>query len=562
MKSWIRWANVTIVLVLVIVDSVGVGSLMRHPWISGATTAVLLVAAPVYTRRAYTKPFKAKPGSFPRDQVPDIRARRLLSDAERERSIGAPQAKIFALAVTDPAALRQRVVEDYDPNRRTLHQTVSVQVQVPAPMLQAAQASPEQNLFFPTLLAKKGTLQDGFDVFDGGNTPASVLSYREYLKFAAAVLHGLLATAYGLHVSDPLPKVARDAELFAIMAMMKRAQPEAANTAPDYSGAEALERLTVRTAAVRTLAANFVRKLTTHYAIVAVIPSHCNGRFLVRYQRILIPDVKLSDPDTKRRLTLKGWLRMALGAKPVEVTIELDNASTCQSYHLRVNGPEGLYLASQETIDMDAIVRRTARDAPTPPYCRFRRRLGQPHAHFYARYFPEIDLKNNERPRIKFRYFEIPPGSNFRAFVTATACLALVWLTGFVSTQTAILGSQSDARSDIPALLLAFPALAATWLGFESPSGRLFEGTLAARCCLMMTAILSLSASGLFMAHNLLIEGPQRWLSLPGHVSILSVADLGWAILIAFALVNWVYIAYRAYIATWSYAYLSSRQDD
>jgi hypothetical protein len=239
-----------------------------------------------------------------------------------------------------------------------------------------------------------------------------------------------------------------------------------------------------------------------------------------------------------------------LGAKPVEVEIELANASTCQSYHLRIAGPSGLYLSEQTPIDFDNAVTKTAKGAPTPPHCRFRRRLGQAHAHFYSRYFPETAAE--ERPRIKFQYLEVPPGSMFRATATAFACLALVWLVGWLS-------KMANNPSDVPALLLAFPALAATWLGFDAPSKRLLEGTLSARFCLLATGILSISGSGLFMLQA--ARGQADPLPpLPLNISFLGVSNWPWAVLVAFALINFVHIAYKTFVATWRYAYLSTRR--
>lgn len=545
-------------LIMVVLDSIGLGGLIRRPHhgylLIGLTTGSLLIASFLYTKYIHVVPFVARPGEFQAHQVPELRAQKLRRDAERDRRLNASQAKIFALAVTQPAALRQRVVEDYEPDRRTLHQTVAMQVQIPTAVLQSGHTPLAETLYFPALLAEKGDLHDGFDVFVESGSPALVLSYREYLSFASSVLHGLLVAAYGLHINSILPIQAREAELFAIAAMMRRRQRSAAESEVDYSGAEAIEVLQAKNLAVRNLAANFVRKLTTHYAVVALVEMHRTGRFLLKYHQVLIPGVKLSDGDTRKRLTLQGWVRQALGAKPVEVAIELDNASTCQSYHLRIAGPAGMYLAAQIPTDLDGMIGRVAKGAPTPPYCRFRRRLGQSHVHFYARYFPE--KLPNESPRIKFRYFETPPGSTFRAAVTAAACLALVWLAAWIS----VTAKDQFQGSDIPALLLAFPALAATWLGFEAPSGRLFEGTLSARFCLMATAALSLFASGLFMLRY--IDGGNGWQQLPGGLSVLGVSDFIWALLIVLALVNFVHIGYKAGTATWRYAYLASRQDD
>lgn len=570
MKGWMKRGSVLMMLALVLVDGLGVQALTAAPsaWylVSGITTLALVAMFFYYSKNADKNPLRQKPGSFPFHQVPAASALTLQRAAERDGSVDPAQANIFALAVTVPSAVRQRVVEDYEPDRRTLHQTVSIEAQIPRQLLRNGEEEPPDTIFIPALLAPKGELQDAFDVLADGGSSAFVLSYREYLHLAADILHVLLTAAYDLNRSDRLPPRVREAEALAIGAMMARVDPNATATSVDYSAAQKIEHLMAPNRAVCNLAATFVRKLTTHYAIVAMIPSHSDGRLLFKYRQTLIPGVKLSEADTEKRLTLGGWIRLALGAKPVEVSIELDNASTCQSYHLRIAGPPGLYLASQTPVDVEAngILGRLAKGAPTPPHCRFRRRLGQPHAHFYARYFPEKE-PDKERPRIRFKYFEMPPGSPFRAAITALACLALVWLTGTTSIISSaappLTGLPMDPHSDIPALLLAFPALAATWLGFESPSGRLFEGTLSARLCLMITAALSISASGLFILRNVL-GSVHSWMGLPFNLTFMGESDLAWSILTILALLNFLHIGYKSYIATWHYAYLSSRESE
>ena len=556
MRSWIGIGCVVTVFLLVLVAGLDPGAItdgLLNSYVFVPVFAALSLGLGVYYVKYFkAKPFMAEVGNFPRPAVHRSRAEKLRRDAERECAISTDQAKIFALVLAAPAAVRQRVVEDYEPNHRTLRQTVSVTSRIPPALLSTA-SDDEQIIYFPVLLAEKGELQDEFDVYTDGDVPAVVLAYREYLGFASAVLHGLLLAAYSLNVRDRLPEVARQAELHAIEDMMLRHTDKPAPL--DYRGAQAVEKLDVKNEAVRDLAAKVVRKLTTHYAIVALVGGHHAGRFLVKYSRTLIPDAKLSESGTERRLTFGGWMRQMLGAKPVEIDVELDNASTCQSYHLRVAGPDGLYLASQETIAMGEIEERTAQDAPTPPHLRFRRRLGQAHAHFYARYFPE--KIGGERPRVRFKYYETPPGSTFRAAVNALACFALVWLAGAMSMLSA---GSTDPKSDLPAILLAFPAAAASWIGFEAPAGRLFEGTLSARFCLLATAILSIASSGLYIAHY--IRGDKfSSTPLPYGLSFLWVSDLGWAILLLFALLNALYIGYRACFAGWCYAWLASRVD-
>src|SRR5688500_5822288 len=98
--------------------------------------------------------------------------------------------------------------------------------------------------------------------------------------------------------------------------------------------------------------------------------------------------------------------------------------------------------------------------------------------------------------------------------------------------------------TDAPAFLLAFPALAATWLGFEAPKQRLLEGTLSSRMCLIVTAALSLAASDLFIAHKSAgdsFEWPLLW----SANSVLGVTHWDWAVLVCFSILNALLIGYK-----------------
>src|SRR5260370_10955851 len=241
----------------------------------------------------------------------------------------------------------------------------------------------------------------------------------------------------------------------------------------------------------------------------------------------------------------RAWLRILLGARPISVTVSLDNAWTCQSYHVRVDAPEGLYLANQVLIASKKYLGLTeekykAKGAPTSAHYRFRRRLGQSYAHFYGRFFPS-PLPGERRPKLRLEFYEVPPGSVFRAAVASAACLILVWVVGFVISRT------TDPGSDVPAWLLVFPGVAASWLGFDAPTGRLFEGTLASRLSLVATTVISVSASGLFVLNrsgltlfdgSLPTDTPLFSLRMCGEFSVLGITKWAWAILAILALFN------------------------
>ena len=305
-----------------------------------------------------------------------------------------------------------------------------------------------------------------------------------------------------------------------------------------------------------------------HYALVASTPVPPSGRFIIRYKRTLIPELELSpdiDKGSRTRwqrirawpLYLRGWLRVLFGTRPVSVTVSLDNAWSCQSYHVRVQAPEGFYLARQKSWRPRSTRGKTvpplmAKNAPTPVHYRFRRRLGQPYAHFYGRFFPP-PIEGERRPKLQLDFFEVPPSSDFSAAIAGISCFGLIWLVGFVMSRTPDLGS------DVPAFLLVFPGVAASWIGFEAPAHRLFEDTLCARLSLVLTALLSVAASGLFLLNTAKLTMFDQ--AMPHKSSVLGVSRLFWAILTALSFFNAAYLLYRWYRNAWRFKHLAERPD-
>lgn len=540
-----------------------------------ASIAVILLAwrIPHFHRQRLS----FRPPKYELMQLQEIYARSLQVRAGSS-GIDATQAKVFAHAVTQPSSLRQRIVDTYTPGRRAIEQRVSIGVRIPRELIQNLdEKKPEKKppvdapIYFPVIIPVKGKLQDGFDLFDSDGSSSCVLGYREYLQLAASVLRLLLLAMCqkqgdGTILTHPY----RDAEQAALRQIMKRGLSQS------YAGpiTETMSKFNIRPTTAAgfqiahllgnkdgmseiladscRLAVAFVDKLTNHYCIVGSFKADQDGRMLVKYEQAIIPTLIMSDETAKRRIRFVGWLRVALGARPVDLTININNASTCKSYHLRLLCGDELYLGAQEAIDFDENMKVQVAGAPTTPYIRFRERLGQGYAHFYTRFFPEPVA--GTAPRIRFVFFEVPPGSMIRSAVTALAAFGLIWVVAAVNSRT------PSPDTDAPAFLLAFPAIAAAWLGFESPTRRLLEGTLRSRFCLMVTAVISLAATTLFLVHKSILSDAKSWPQLPWDWSFLWVSDLAWAFLLFAAFTNAAIICYNYSVETWQFAYYATRK--
>jgi hypothetical protein len=534
-------------------------------------------------------------------QVPERAAVMLQRAAAHPRGITALQSAVFVTSILKPRQLRQRVTETYDLGRRTLKQRVTIEALVPSNLLFNGYARPQSvdgsaplaageassrpltdaearpilreelsgsgagaeslPAYFAVLVPKKSRFHDDFSLFREDGAALPILSYREYLQLVASILRLSLAAAFDLQ--DPVTRQnVRQAELRALRLIMSRRT--AGGVAPNlalggewHDGLKAPTAIHARRAWESALA--LVRKLTFHYAIVAVVMPDKNGRFWIGYERTLIPDLKLAVRDR---------FAVLVGARPVELSISIKSASTAQSYHLNVNGPEDSYLGKQYLDDSATTLEAVAKDEVVPPHYRFRRRLGQPHAHFYARFFPEPAIvsgdgpRRRENPQVRVKYFETPPGSLLRAVVSAIACVLLVGIIGGLSSRSL------DPGTDAAAVLLVFPALVAAWLGFDSPSRGLLEGTIASRLSLLLTVLTSISASGLYMAHKVLtkirigdVERTYSWWKVAPEWSFLWIYDISWIAITLVALCNAIVIVYLYLSRTAYFAYLASRSD-
>jgi hypothetical protein len=555
------WAVVLVPLLLGFVIIGPLGQYGGWPdWVSRAVAAAAGLALCYWHWRVkYWEPMVASHRECSSPDIHDLEVVHLqkeagspTADADGQLAGGQLQVKVLALGVTRPAEFRQRVVERYDVGHRILRQQVTLDISVP-PQLEEGGVPPSdgvdrRELLFPLLVPPKGHLVDNLCVVDSAGAKVSVLAYSEYLSTVARTLRTLLLIAYN---ATTLPVEGQQAEASALRAVMRRDRGPA-----DPSASELLRNLQVRHPGAARLAARLVEKLATHYAVLVSVPYPSTGRLVLHYERSITPSLKLRRWEKGRRLScLRARLRILLGARPVDISLALDHAWTSRSYHLLVDGGDGTYVGSQKSPDLSSLIDKgmQVRNGTLRPYYRFRRRSGQSYAHFYCRELAEPAV-DSPVPGIRFRFYEVPPGSTLRALVAAFAAALLVWIIGFVMSR------QPDLDSDAPAYLLAFPAVAAAWLGFDPPARRLLEGTLASRASLLCTVLISLSASTLYLITKSRL--PFFDGSNPGNLQVLGIGKLHWSLLALLALLNAGAIAFVHIARFKEFMYFSSRVSD
>lgn len=602
--------------------------------------SALIVAGMVqgYTNRTFKRSVINSSQISEFDQLADHLAGQLQTEVSQANFVNLEQAEVFARAIVETTALHQRIVEDYQPNKRTLRRQVTIDIQIPRRTLCRAMGisgtdaahgeaasggdvtgagggrTAELVMLYPIVVPPKSVFYDDLRVRGAGGETLATLSYREYLHVAGSVVRLLLASACNAPPEE-LPEEAMERERRALWGIIRRIDGRSsASGVTDDSGhasaiATAVEvaeagrelarsllnlnlksifddsaahetaaRMATRRRAIR-MAAELVEVLSTHYAIVAVVPVPVTGRFAIRYECMTIPELNLT-PDLDRdgstswlrrgTRALRTRLHILLSTRPIDVKLSLDNAWTCQSYHVMVHCPSELYLAKQQLDVEEGYLQRVARRAPAPPHIRFRRRLGQSYAHLYARFLPpphgpKRDNHGNiigpaeKAPKLLLHFQEVPPGSVCRAALAAIASTVLVWIIGYGLSHNRglVLGTEA------PVLLLAFPGVAASWLGFDGDA-HLFEGTLTARLSLACTALVSLIATGLYLLHRQVAGALPDAAQHPASgapFGVLGITDWPWAALTVFGVFNASYMTYRWGINSWRFKHLADRPD-
>jgi hypothetical protein len=378
-------------------------------------------------------------------------------------------------------------------------------------------------IWYPVLLTQKGELHDYLKIYNEDGAEIHVLSSEECFAFVTTALRILLNMAYAGSNNrrkqidfDHRPTAWVNAEAAALATIQSRqtSVEEAANVAG------AIERLEGGNQNTLRIAAEFVERLArTKATVIPVVPSS-NGRFMVRLHQTVIPRLYLA---RKRSV---AYLCAALGIRPESVNIAVPEATNCMSYDLTVTGRTGTYLSHQELVTAEPISTNEASKASEYPYHEFQTALGQSYAHFHARAY-SVAESYIPVARVRLRFAETPPGSIFRAAITAVATAILIWLVACVTPPGYL------QITDAPAFLLVVPSVAGAWLGADNSPGRLFGGSFMARLCLATTAVSAVAASGLFMLYK--SPKPKLTRALPDHASILGIGQWAWLIIVGIA---------------------------
>ncbi|WP_370963386.1 hypothetical protein [Amycolatopsis sp. cg9] len=464
-------------------------------------------------------------------------------------SVSAEHLQQFAWSLLTPAAVRRRVTDEYTPDHRTLHKSVSMEFSFDrrfhpwsTPGTGNGHLTPRgEGALVAITLPKKGQLYDHFSVTDAAGKPIPRLLQLEYRLLVAKTLRALLRAAFA---GAELTADCRRAERDALEEIVRFGLPE---QGPDETDREFRirqddhldhrRRVLERIGGLELpdggdprflrLAVELVSKLSLNYAVVVAVPGQ-GERYVVKYDYTLIPDLELGKLTGRRGL--RSRLHFLLGTRPVFLSVSARNAAYCQSYHLTINASSNLYVGD---FDISAITDHVDAEgtAGARPRWRVRGRRGQHYFHLHTRCLKVLGKQGDpDQLRVKVKFFEVPPGSLGHAGIAALACLAI--LAAVAWTVTGAPGVDA-VDTEIAAFLLAFPGLAAAWLGFETRSAHLFEGTLTARLSSAATFLLSLTSSVLLLLTTSHVVSGHRV-----RLFVFGAADWLWSLLVGCALLH------------------------
>jgi hypothetical protein len=438
-----------------------------------------------------------------------------------------------------------------------------------------------QLLYVPVLVPRKGDLIDQLEITRSDGRAAVSLSYEQSLRVISLGLRYLLVAALtepGHEHPDFDNANFRKAELILLRLIARRGPVD--RQGDEWKGVKRIVDDTLRflgelfplhesdgsAGATQGEQANkqrrtealghlrdYVLKLVQGYPIIVSLPNDQQPRRRLQFERTIVPAPR----KTAR-------LRLWLGLRPDRVEIPINLGFETESYHLEVVGPSEHYVHEQfigcgkcnyrlgSNWRGVQIVGSSCHHAPIGVddrcYIRVRRRQGQCYAHVYMRGFATSRLDDSEMV-MKARFAEAPPGVEERALLSAVAASIVFGVTGYILSRY----HKFPLPSDVPALFLAVPGVAATWFGFSSDADTVLRSSLTARISLLTTGLLSVAGVSCYLLQDFLgwKAGP-RW-------GLFGIHEWIWLGILILSLANCGVIFYTSAVRMAHFVWLSSR---
>jgi hypothetical protein len=468
------------------------------------------------------------------------------------------QAILFATVVAAPdGGVQQRIVEEYEPMRHALRKHVTVNVRIPDEMFRALKG---KDLLIPIAVSTESITYDDLKVFGVDGAKVSTLTDSEHIRAVSCILHLLLSSVRGRGLLAKAPRDLPSVEMDAFSDFICHVGMEAEHPHSGLNTAQKIRSLIAvsdaKSRQVLRSAAAVVLILTSRRCKIVRIPTPEAPVFSFRYECTLAAMV---DPGGWWLWKLKDP-RSALRSKTVRIW--LNNAAFCQSYHAMIRTSDNLYSTCQK-ISPAGYLNIPRSSNIKAPYIRLRHRFGQPYVSLYGRYLQVRNINQagavppinqDESPELVADFAEVPPGSLFVATLAAATSAVLIWVAAISAIHAAKDGTATHI-TDFPLLILAFPGVAAAWLGFDMTDSKMFEGSLIARLSLGFTALISLLAAVLYIGFS------AKSIPEQGQLMTLGIANHWWWALTVAAIVNAVLLGFLWLLNWWRYGHFRKNAD-
>jgi hypothetical protein len=397
--------------------------------------------------------------------------------------------------------LCRNVVMDYALNDKTVEMVVK---------------SGDQMILIPLIKLKKRVMLDNFEITDSDDRHVAPLLQEEANGLIASVITNLFRLTFLSASPDEIGRKLTDAEerlrwslinlachvdsvtpdtkkaILSLLDIMpvNLGEPGPVSVAdPGRIGVIDPGRVAVADTSSLDSLRRFCDFCADHYLIIVEAELPKGSRLSMRYTRTV--------PEYGRTEDWNERLRVRLGLSPFRYFLPLNLPFEAPSYHFSMLGVPGQYLAHEELIDTQTRkpIQPAVFDGISPqPALQGRLDSGLPYSHLYMRGL------HKARPigiGTKVEFDEIPPGALGGACVVSVACAVLIWF--FALTQPG-LRKALESSSDLPALLLAVPAFAATWIG--QSVDRILRSSSSAYVGLAASAVLSVTSALLYVANS------------------------------------------------------------
>ncbi|MGI5285153.1 hypothetical protein ACQEVF_17715 [Nonomuraea polychroma] len=517
-----KWFYLCAAILLTIVAAVTqIPSLLPFPELVTTICAIILAAALYYRSYDYHAElmklrFGGKsPGPPIPLQIPSSERIKAITKALQTIKRNEYDLAFMADMLMQPQEYIRRVVEDAEIQEQSLRVKVSLTIDCPRTSGDG-QATPKA--LIPILWLEKGVFLDNFDLEDESGKSIPLLNVADSRGFISVIARGIFDAS--IRPAAGVRRVRSDgmeAEEFSQRAWNDLFQRVWLIGNPDRL-IEHADDATLRNEIQQPFLAELVNKLSgsndedrtkraqllkfydllkNNYILIGEIKSA--SQVVIKYSKT-IPLFQQSGGGSKMGGKFVRFCRFIMASRPHRFIVPLYWPFLVSEYHFRMNAPAGQYVQSHylRKIDTDA-QHPTATplkivddfpDEDSRPYVRIRYRSGLPLAHLYIRRLARV---TNQPPNIDtvIDLAEVPPGTI--GVVTLGSIFTTVWIVLFA------LGWVGPSNTYIPSFLLAFSALALSWLGFSDRES-LLRGPLTARLGIFSTLLFSLLAVVLAVA--------------------------------------------------------------